>query len=108
MIYPFVPPLSGLVLSCLVFHALLCPVLSCLVLPPNLQYYGQDCEALAVAVGVGMNLVPISNKKAGIGTLFLSDLKRIMALLSDDGERRLLCWIQNNVSLFDTRSFRPR
>jgi hypothetical protein len=77
-------------------------------LSPNLQYYGQDCEALAVAVGVGMNLVPISNKKGRIGTLFLSDLKRIMALLSDDGTRRLLEWVQSVVSLFDTRSFKPR
>jgi hypothetical protein len=64
--------------------------------------------ALAVAVGVGMNLAPISSKKARIRTLFLSDLKRIMALLSDDGAGRLLEWIQNKASLFDARSFKPR
>ncbi len=78
------------------------------------QYCGEDCEALAVTVGVGMNLVPIlaSNKKARIGTLFVSDLERIMALLSDDGVRRLLAWIQREVPFSDSdtcaTSFEPR
>jgi hypothetical protein len=78
-------------------------------LPPNVQYCGEDCEALAVTIGVGMNLVSIlaSNKKARIGTLFLSDLERIMALLSDDGARRLLEWIQTEIA-FSDRNFKPR
>jgi hypothetical protein len=85
-------------------------------LPPYVQYCGEDIEALAVAVGmkisavgVGMNLVPIlaSNKKARIGTLFLSDLERIMALLSDDGVRRLLEWIRSEVAFSDS-NFEPR
>jgi hypothetical protein len=78
-------------------------------LPPNVQYCGEDCEALAVTVGVGMNLVPIlaSNKKARIGTLFLSDLERIMAFLSDYSVRRLLEWIQSEVTCYD-RNFEPR
>ncbi len=78
-------------------------------LPTNVQYCGKDCEALAVTVGVGMNLVPIlaSNKKARIGTLFLSDLERIMALLSDHTVRRLLEWIQSEVTFSDS-NFEPR
>ncbi len=78
-------------------------------LSPNVQYCGEDCEALASTVGVGMNLVPIlaSNKKAGIGTLFLSDLEHIMALLSDDSARRLLEWIRTTSRLSD-RNFEPR
>ncbi len=57
------------------------------------QYFREDCKALAVTIGVGMNLVPIladSNTKARIGTLFLSDLAHIMALLSDDGAGQVL------------------
>jgi hypothetical protein len=74
------------------------------------QYCGKDCEALAVIVGVGMNLVPIlaSNKKARIGTLFWSDLERIMALLSDDIVRRLLEWIHSEVTFSYDSSFEPR
>ncbi len=34
------------------FRLCLVLFLSCLVLPPNLQYYGQDCESLAVAVNI--------------------------------------------------------
>ena len=82
-------------------------------LPPNLQYHGEDCEALAVTVGVRMNLVPISNKVAKIGTLFLSDLARIMAFLSDDCAR-LLEWIHSAGSFsddsryFGRKRFEPR
>jgi hypothetical protein len=62
------------------------------------SFGGEDCKALAVTVGVGMNLVPIlaSQKKAGIWTLAKSDISRIMALLSDDGGAgRVLKWIQS-------------
>jgi hypothetical protein len=66
--------------------------------PHTLQYFGEDCKALASAIGVGMNLVPIlaSQKKAGIWTLAKSDISRIMALLSDDGGAgQILKWIQS-------------
>ncbi len=60
-----------------------------------IQYFGEDCMALVVILGVGMNLVPIvATRKARIGTLFLSDLAHIMAFLSDDGAGRCLEWIQ--------------
>ena len=60
-----------------------------------IQYFGEDCMALVVILGVGMNLVPIlATRKARIGTLFLSDLAHIMAFLSDDWAGRCLEWIQ--------------
>jgi hypothetical protein len=81
-------------------------------LPPNVQYYGRDCEALAVTVGVGMNsnldAILASNKKARIGTLALRDLKIIMVLLSLDGARRLLEWIQLNFINESNLPFEPR
>jgi hypothetical protein len=59
-----------------------------------IQYFGEDCRALVVSLGVGMNLVPIlATTKARIGTLFLSDLAHIMAFLSDDWAGRFLKWI---------------
>jgi hypothetical protein len=87
---------------------------------PNLQYFGEDCKALVVSIGAGMNLLSIlvdSNKKARIGTLFLSDLERIMAFLSDDGTGRLLEWIQSagsftfsdeSVTQWTKNGFEPR
>jgi hypothetical protein len=60
-----------------------------------IQYFGEDCMALVVILGFGMNLVPIlAARKARIGTLFLSDLAHIMAFLSDDWAGRCLEWIQ--------------
>jgi hypothetical protein len=82
-----------------------------------IQYFGEDCKALAVTVGFGENLAPIlaSKKMARIGTLFLSDLNCIMALLSNDRAMRLIEWIQSAVSFSDEsisnfleRSFEPR
>jgi hypothetical protein len=63
---------------------------------PYLQYYGEDCSALAVVLGIGMSLVPILvTTKARLGTLFLSDIARIMTFLSDDWPlENLLMWIQ--------------
>jgi hypothetical protein len=58
------------------------------------QYFGEDCKALAVTVGVGMNLRPIlaSKQIAGIGELSLPEIRRIMAFLSNDGAERLICY----------------
>ncbi len=42
-------------------------------------YFGEDCKALAVIVGVGMNLrlILASKKMAGIGELSLPEFRRI-------------------------------
>ncbi len=78
-------------------------------MPPDLQYAGKDCQALAVCLGVGMNLVPIlsskddrkmSTSKHSKTTLSLSSLTKphlaiIMVLLSDSGTRRVLEWVQS-------------
>ncbi len=73
-----------------------------------IQYFGEDCRALVVILGVGMNLVPILvTTKARIGTLFLSDLAHIMAFLSDDWEGRFLEWIQSKRISSET-GFQPR
>ena len=61
--------------------------------------------ALAVILGVGMNLVPIlGTRKARIGTLFLSDLAHIMAFLSDDWAGQCLEWIQIQSNRVVTKS----
>ncbi len=73
-----------------------------------MQYFGKDCRALAVILGVRMNLVPILvTTKAQIGTLFLSDLSHIMAFLSDDWAGRFLEWIQSK-RIFSEKRFQPR
>ncbi len=64
--------------------------------PPNLQFFGNDCKALAVTLGVGLNLAPImaSQRKAAILTLISYDISCIMSFLSDDGTNRVLEFIQ--------------
>ena len=59
--------------------------------PPNLQFFGNDCKALAVTLGVGVNLAPIlsSKRKVAISTLISSDISCIMLFLSDDAARVL-------------------
>jgi hypothetical protein len=66
-------------------------------LSPYLQYFGEDCRALAVTLGVGMNLVPILvTKKARIGTLCRSDFSRVLDFLSQDES-----WLQRRGSFTD-------
>jgi hypothetical protein len=73
------------------------------------KYFGEDCRALVVILGVGMNLVPILlTPKARIGTLFLSDLAHIMAFLSDDWAGRFFEWIQSKTSLERVQSSCPK
>jgi hypothetical protein len=65
-------------------------------LSPYLQHFGEDCRALVVILGVGMNLVPILVTNNGIfGALDYSVLAHIMEFLSDDWAGRLLERIQN-------------
>ncbi len=85
--------------------------------PPNLQYFGDDCKALAVTVGVGLNLAPIlaSQRKVAISRLLSdADISLIMSFLSDDWTGRVLEYIQRAGSFSDEsdiygqKRFEPR
>jgi hypothetical protein len=84
--------------------------------PPNLQFFGDDCKALAVTCGVAMNLAPIlaSRRKVAISTLISSDISCIMSFLSDDGTGRVLESIQragtfsDESNILGLKRFEPR
>ncbi len=84
--------------------------------PSQLQYFGDDCKALAVTLGVKLNLAPIlaSQRKVAISTLISSDISCIMSFLSDDGTGRALEYIQLARSFSDDseidcqKRFKPR
>ncbi len=82
----------------------------------NLQYFGNDdCKALAVTLGVGVNLAPVlsSKRKVAISTLISSDLRTIMSFLSDDAAR-VLEFIQrvgsfsDESGIYGLKRFEPR
>ena len=84
--------------------------------PSQLQYFGDDCKALAVTLGVKLNLAPIlaSQRKVAISTLISSDISCIMSFLSDDGTGRFLEYIQragifsDESEIYGLKRFEPR
>jgi hypothetical protein len=69
------------------------------------QYFGKDCQALAVTVGgLASNKklrIYTSKEKLEIWSLTKSDLSCIMAFLSDNAMGRVLEWFQSAGSFSD-------
>jgi hypothetical protein len=81
------------------------------LLPVYLQYFGKDCQALAVTIGgLASNKkleIWTSKKKLEIWSLTKSDLSGVMAFLSDDVTGRVLQWFQSVESFSDESVVKP-
>ncbi len=89
-------------------------------LPPDLQYFGDDCKALAVTVGgLASNKklrIMTSKRKLKIWSLTKSDLSTIMTFLDEEPVAgRLLQWFESagrfcdeSVDKWGDKRFEPR